>query len=65
MWAGKEDCEPVTWQECSLVNKTVQFRVPVINCTNGTEIWYHVPEPVTLSRMINTFTCKVCVVIGQ
>merc|ERR1712110_983137 len=23
VWAGKEGCEPVTWQECKLVDKTV------------------------------------------
>jgi len=59
VWAGKEGCEPVTWQECKLVDKTVHFRVPDVNCTPKQELWYHVPEPVQLTRMTNTFTCKV------
>ena len=62
VWAGKEGCEPVTWQECKLVDKTVHFRVPDVNCTPKQELWYHVPEPVQLTRMTNTFTCKVDVV---
>merc|ERR1712029_683425 len=28
VWAGNEACEPVTWQECKLVPKTVKFIVP-------------------------------------
>ena len=30
VWAGKEGCEPVTWQECKLVDKVVHFRVPEV-----------------------------------
>merc|ERR1719422_582562 len=59
VWAGNEACEPVTWQECKLVPKTVKFIVPEINCTDGQEIWYHEPEKVTDMRMTNTFTCEV------
>ena len=55
VWAGKEGCEPVTWQECKLVDKTVHFRVPDVNCTPKQELWYHVPEPIQLTRMTNTF----------
>jgi len=59
IWAGNEACEPVTWQECKLVPKTVKFIVPEINCTDGQEVWYHEPESVTDLRMTNTFTCEV------
>ena len=38
VWAGNEACEPVTWQECKLVPKTVKFIVPEINCTDGQEV---------------------------
>ena len=38
VWAGTEACEPVTWQECKLVPKTVKFIVPEINCTDGQEV---------------------------
>ena len=65
VWAGKEGCEPVTWQECKLVDKTVHFRVPEVNCTPKQELWYHVPEPVELTRMTNTFSCKVSSVQGN
>ena len=58
-WAGNEACEPVTWQECKLVPKTVKFIVPEINCTDGQEVWYHEPEKVTDVRMTNTFNCEV------
>ena len=33
VWAGKEGCEPVTWQECKLVDKEVKFLVPEITCS--------------------------------
>ena len=59
MWAGTEACEPVTWQECKLVPKDVNFIVPEITCKDGQEIWYHEPEPETASRMTNTFSCEV------
>ena len=77
VWAGKEGCEPVTWQECKLVDKVVHFRVPEVrmvtvmvvtmltmmmvqvNCSAKEELWYHVPENVTLTRTTNTLTCEV------
>merc|ERR1712154_254208 len=58
VWAGNEACEPVTWQECKLVPKTVKFIVPEINCTDGQEVWFHEPEKVTDVRMTNTFNCE-------
>jgi hypothetical protein len=59
VWAGQEGCEPVTWQECKLVPKDVQFIVPEITCSDKQELWYHEPEPVTDTRMTNTFGCEV------
>ena len=59
VWAGKEGCEPVTWQECKLVPKDVQFIVPEITCSDKQELWYHQPEPRTETRMTNTFGCEV------
>jgi hypothetical protein len=58
-WAGNEACEPVTWQECKLVPKTVSFIVPEIKCEDGQSIWYHEPTPKTDTRMTNTFDCVV------
>jgi len=59
VWAGNEACEPVTWQECKLVPKTVSFIVPEIKCEDGQSIWYHEPAPKTDTRMTNTFDCVV------
>ena len=59
IWAGTEQCEPVTWQECELVAKEVKFIVPDISCSDKQEIWYHEPEPSTAVRMTSTFTCSV------
>jgi hypothetical protein len=47
VWAGNDACEPVTWQECKLVPKDVQFIVPENTCSDKQELWYHQPEPVT------------------
>ena len=58
VWAGTEACEPVTWQECKLVPKDVQFIVPDITCSDKQELWYHEPEEKTDTRMTNTFTCE-------
>jgi len=59
VWAGTEQCEPVTWQECKLVPKDVKFIVPEIHCSDKQEIWYHEPENNKGTRMTNTFTCEV------
>ena len=59
VWAGNDACEPVTWQECKLVPKDVQFIVPEITCNDHQELWYHEPEQQTETRMTNTFTCEV------
>merc|ERR1719309_1821797 len=59
VWAGNEACEPVTWQECKLVPKTVSFIVPEIKCKDGQELWYHEPTPITDVRMTNTFGCQI------
>ena len=59
VWAGTDACEPVTWQECKLVPKEVQFVVPEITCSDKQELWYHEPESKTDTRMTNTFTCEV------
>lgn len=40
VWAGNEDCEPVTWRECQLVPKQVDFKVPKIECFDAEQIPY-------------------------
>ena len=59
IWAGTEQCEPVTWQECELKEKDVKFIVPEVTCADKQELWYHEPEPIKGSQMTNTFTCEV------
>ena len=59
VWAGTDACEPVTWKECKLVPKDVQFIVSDIKCSDKQELWYHEPEPTTNTRVTNTFGCKV------
>ena len=59
IWAGTDQCEPVTWQECELVEKEVQFIVPEVTCSTKQELWYHEPEPRKGVEMTNTFTCEI------
>ena len=42
-----------------MVPKDVEFVIPKIICEDDQEVWYHQPEPVTDTRMTNTFTCEV------
>ena len=59
IWAGTDQCEPVTWQECELIEKDVQFIVPDVSCSNKQELWYHEPEPTQATKMTKTFSCEV------
>ena len=49
----------MTWQECELKEKDVQFIVPEVTCADKQELWYHEPEPTKGSQMTNTFTCEI------
>merc|ERR1711937_848553 len=49
-WAGNEACEPVTWQECKLVPKTVKFIVPEIKCQECVEVPVTNCEPKTVHK---------------
>ena len=40
VWTGNEDCEPVTWEDCKLVEKKVPFKVPKITCEDAGQIPY-------------------------
>ena len=59
MWAVTDACDPVTWQECKLVTKNVQFIVLDMSCYDKQELWYYEPEPQTDTRMTNTLKCEV------
>ena len=49
----------MTWQECKLVEKEVQFIVPDISCRESQKIWYYEPETREFTRMSNKFDCEV------
>jgi len=59
VWAGEEDCEDVTWKECKLEKRKVDFEVPEIICTDCQKHYYEVPKEVPSLRMTNSFGCQV------
>lgn len=59
VWAGNEACQPVTWSECKLVPRQVDFKVPKITCEDGEEIPYTDMEPVEDTQMTTKMTCEV------
>lgn len=59
VWAGNEACEPVTWRECKLVPRQVDFKVPKINCEEGEEVPYTDCEEAEKTQMITKMTCEV------
>lgn len=59
VWAGKENCEPVTWQECKLVPRDVKFIIPKVECESLEPIWYHEPVLVNKTKSANVMTCLV------
>ena len=59
VWAGNEACEPVTWRECKLVPRQVDFKVPKIDCVDGEEIPYTDTEEAEKTQMTTAMTCEV------
>ena len=60
VWAGNEDCEDVTWQECKLVERKVDFTVPKVECVDdGNPIPYMRFVNTTKAQMLNKMTCEV------
>merc|ERR1719328_3961 len=59
VWAGNEACEPVTWRECKLVPRQVDFKVPKIECNGAEEIPYTDCEEAEKTQMIPKMTCVV------
>merc|ERR1712226_543314 len=59
VWAGNEACEPVTWRECQLVPRQVDFKVPKIECNGAEEIPYNDMEEVELEQMVTKMVCEV------
>lgn len=40
VWAGNEDCKPVTWEECTPEPYEADFTKDTVNCTAGKDIPY-------------------------
>jgi hypothetical protein len=59
VWAGNEACEPVTWRECKLVPRQVDFKVPKVECAEGEEIPYTEIEDAEKTQMTTAMTCEV------
>ena len=60
VWAGNEDCEDVTWQECKLVEQTVDFTLPKVECEDsGNAIPYMRFVDTNKTQMINKMVCEV------
>merc|ERR1712150_413256 len=59
VWAGNEACEPVTWRECKLVPKQVDFKVPKITCDDGEDIAYDDYVDTEKEQMISRMVCEV------
>ena len=58
VWSGNEDCEPVTWNECHLVEYDVPFKVPAIVCVDAEFIPWNDCVETTESQMTSKMTCK-------
>ena len=60
MWAGKENCEPVTWKECTLEPTLVNFTIPETSCVrNGSINW---DDCIEVDKTIMT-TSLVCTIL--
>ena len=59
IWAGNEDCEPVTWRECKLIPRQVDFKVPKITCEDVKEIAYEEYTKVEKTQMTSKMSCMV------
>jgi len=59
VWAGNEACEPVTWRECKLVPRQVDFKVPKIQCEDADEVPYTDCQDKEKEQMTTKMTCEV------
>lgn len=59
VWAGNEDCQPVEWNECKLVDQKVPFKVPKITCENAGQIPYTDCIDAEKTQMALGMSCNV------
>merc|ERR1712142_1124191 len=58
VWSGNEDCEPVTWNECKLVEYQVPFKVPAIVCEDAEAIPWDDCITTTKTQQTSRMTCR-------
>ena len=58
VWAGNDDCEEVTWQECTLIDSEVDFNITEIVCKNTTQIPWMDCEDTVKEQMTMNMTCE-------
>ena len=59
IWAGNEACNPVTWKECKLEPKEVNFKVPHVTCEDGEDVHYDDYIDVQKNQMTTRMVCSV------
>ena len=59
VWAGNEDCEPVTWRECKLEAVKVGFKVPKMECAEEKSLPWSDIEEDEKEQMTTSMTCTV------
>jgi len=57
VWSGNEDCEPVTWVECKLIEHEVPFKVPEMKCEEKNEIPWKDCTVQQKTQMVSNMTC--------
>ena len=62
VWAGNENCQEVTWEDCTLEDKIVTQEVDVWDCTPGETIEY---QTAIINTVDTTTTDTVCTPIAN
>jgi len=70
VWAGNENCEEVTWEDCTLEDKIVTQEVDVWECTPGEPIEYqtaiiNTDTATTTDRVCQPIADQVCNIIRR
>jgi hypothetical protein len=60
VWDGNENCQDVTWEECSLEDYVLPIEVPVWRCDDDAQVLTY-PEPVFDTAEVTAYTtsCRV------
>ena len=66
VWNSNKDCEPVTWQECKLVEKTEEFKVPKVDCQESGNIipYMRFDKNAKKTEMLTKMTCEGSYIIS-